>query len=446
VPRLGIVVVDEEHESTYKQDASPRYHARDAALARARCERAIAVFGSATPSLESYLASRRGELEYTVLPERIGSRPLPPVEVVDMRTERAEVKGYPVLSRRLREALGECTGAGQQAILFLNRRGYSTFLHCPRCGEDVRCGTCDVPSVIHKAPRGSGPARGEPVLRCHYCGVETDRPAACPNCGFGKLLPLGTGTERVVDEVKRAAPLARVERMDSDAMTQREDYDRVLGGFSRGETDVLVGTQMIAKGLDLPRVTLVGVVNADVALSLPDFRSSERAFQLIAQVAGRAGRSDLGGRVVVQTSLPESLAVRTGAKHDFTAFAAEELDHRREFAYPPFTRLARIVVEGKSAEAVDKKMKAIASSLAEREDAADGLLDFGDADASGARYSILGPAEAPLGRLRGRRRQHLIIKAADGDVLAGLLWRAEKGLRNSGSLRVIVDVDAVNMR
>jgi primosomal protein N' (replication factor Y) len=434
VPRLGIIVVDEEHESSYKQESQPRYHARDAALERARIEHGVAVLGSATPSLESYLAAQRGGLARTVLPQRIGSRPLPPVEVVDMRAERKERKGYTVISRRLALELGRCIGAGNQAILFLNRRGYSTFLHCPRCGEDVKCARCDVPSVIHKAPRGMPSA---PALRCHYCGAETSQPADCPTCGLSHLIPLGTGTERVVEEVLRAAPAARVQRMDSDSMVDREDYERALGAFRNGEFDVLVGTQMIAKGLDLPRVTLVGVVNADVALSLPDFRSSERAFQLIAQVAGRAGRSDLGGVVVVQTSLPESLPVRAGAKHDFTAFAAEELPHRREFAYPPYRSLARIVVEGTSAEAVDKRMAAVAAALAPQTDS---LLP------QDAAHSLLGPAEAPLGKLRGRRRQHLLVKATDAAALEALLWSHEKALRSSASARVIVDVDPVNMR
>jgi primosomal protein N' (replication factor Y) len=262
-------------------------------------------------------------------------------------------------------------------------------------------------------------------------------PETCPSCGRGRPLELGTGTERVVDEIARRVPGARVARMDTDSMAGREDYESVLGGFNSGRIDVLVGTQMIAKGLDIPRVTLIGVVNADVAMNLPDFRASERAFQLIAQVAGRAGRGEMGGRVVVQTSYPESLPVRAGSKHDLAAFAAEELEHRRSFAYPPFTRLARVVVEGAREEAVEKKMRAIAEALAPRE---------GDAGEGSGRHSILGPAEAPLGKLRGRRRQHLLVKARDGRALEDALWSAEKALRSSGSARVIVDVDPVSMR
>ena len=431
LPCLGLVVVDEEHEPSYKQPSSPRYHARDAALARARIERAAAILGSATPSLESYLAARTGALAHAVLPERIGGRPLPPVEVVDMQAERREVKGFPILSRRLARALVECLSRGEQALLFINRRGYFTFVRCPRCGADVRCAKCDVPMTVHRAGRSQSAAG---ALRCHYCGEEVPYPVACRACGFGKLLPLGTGTEKVVDEVVRAAPGARVGRMDTDAMLGREDYERVLGGFRDGQLDVLVGTQMIAKGLDLPRVTLVGVVNADVALNLPDFRASERAFQLIAQVAGRAGRSDLGGSVVVQTSLPESLAVRAGAKHDIAAFAEEELEHRRLFWYPPFAYLARIVVEGPREEAVEKRIGVAASAL--------GAPDVPE----GAGYTVLGPSEAPLGRLRGRRRQHLIVKAADPETLEELLWKAEPSLRTSGATRLAVDVDPVNMR
>jgi len=453
VARLGLIVVDEEHEPSYKQESSPRYHARDAALERARIERAIAVLGSATPSLESYLAARRPEslpegsrpLAHAVLSERIGSRPLPPVEVVDMRRERLRTRGYPVLSRPLAEALANCLRRGEQAIVFLNRRGFSTFLHCPRCGTDVKCAKCDVPLVLHKSPRrsangpartgaasgeGAPPARGE--LRCHYCGAASEVPASCPYCGFGKLLALGTGTERVVEAVLEAAPSARVVRMDADAMARREDYERALEEFGSGRADVLVGTQMVAKGLDLPRVTLVGVVNADVALSLPDFRSSERAFQLVAQVAGRAGRSELGGRVIVQTGLPESLAIRAGSRHDMAAFAAEELEHRRLFAYPPYTRLARIVVEGPREEAVDRKIGAIAEAL--RPSGPD------------CGWSLLGPAISPLGRLRGRKRQHLLVKAAGASVLEDLLWRSARVLQGTGATRVVVDVDPVSMR
>jgi primosomal protein N' (replication factor Y) len=476
LPRLGLIVVDEEHETSYKQESSPRYRAPDAAVARAGIEGALAILGSATPSLESFLAARRGETARAALPERIGGRDLPPVEVVDMREERRRVKGYPVLSGRLEAALRDCVARGEQAILFLNRRGYSTFVHCPRCGEDVRCGDCDVPMTLHRerkrkarqeapASREGGPCStmlqgGRPSasggLRCHYCGKTRPVPGMCPACGFGKLLPLGTGTERIVEAVRRTVPAACVGRMDTDAMTGRADYERVLGGFQRGTVDVLVGTQMIAKGHDLPRVTLVGVVNADVALHLPDFRASERAFQLIAQVAGRAGRSELGGRVVVQTSLPDSLPVRHGARHDFAGFADEELAHRREFAYPPFTRIARIVVEGPREEGVEKRMQAIVKAL--REARPGGTGEAGKTGGAGSegregaverprpRYSLLGPSEAPLGRLRGRRRQHLIVKAGDAETLERVLWSAEPALRSSGKTRVVVDVDPVSMR
>lgn len=433
VQKLGLIVVDEEHEPSYKQEASPRYNARDAALERARIERAVAVLGSATPSLESYVAARSDgsteavgvRLAHAVLPERIGSRPLPPVEIVDMRAERLEVKGFPVLSRRLRSALEECLKRHEQAIIFLNRRGYSTFLHCPRCGADAKCDRCDVPLVLH------GPARGG-ELRCHYCGSTSARPGTCPYCGFDKLLALGTGTERVEEAILEAAPSARVLRMDSDTMAHRSDYERALEDFRSGRADVLVGTQMIAKGLDFPRVTLVGVVNADLPLNLPDFRASERAFQLIAQVAGRTGRGESGGRVIVQTALPESLAIRAGSRHDMAAFAAEELQHRRLFGYPPYSRLARIVVEGPRVDAVEKKVCAIADALRPK--------------TPGEGWNLLGPAEAPLGRLRGRKRQHIIIKAARTELLEELLWNSQGALQSSGSVRVIVDVDPVNMR
>ena len=343
VDPLGLIVVDEEHEPSYKQEATPRYHAREVAIMRGRIEGAGVILGSASPSLESFYAARTGAYVLSELPGRVGGGELPPVEIVDMDEERREVKRYPLVSRRLKVLLEDALGRGEQAILFLNRRGYHTFFRCARCEEVVRCDQCDVSLTYHKkADR----------LVCHHCGRRTAVPEECPSCSFPKLIPLGPGSERVEDAVKSLFPGSRVARMDSDAMRSRSAYEDVLGSFGRGELDILVGTQMLAKGLDFPNVTVVGLINADVALHFPDFRASERTFQLIMQVAGRTGRSSKGGRVVVQTFSPSNPAVVLASGHDYDAFASHELESRKAFNYPPFASLARLVLRGRSRERV----------------------------------------------------------------------------------------------
>ena len=299
VPNLGLIIVDEEHESSFKQPRSPRYNARDVALMRASIEDAYVILGSATPSLETYYNASTGKYARFDLPQRVGGLPMPEVELVDMRVEARETKKSPLISRRLRQLMEATLKRGEQALLFLNRRGFSTHIDCPACGMVLKCNRCDVSLTFHK---------GRNRTVCHYCNAEYDAPQTCPACG-GKLRYFGVGTEKVDAEIERMFPEARLLRMDSDTMTGRNSHEDAFRMVASGDADILLGTQMIAKGLHFPRVTLVGIVLADTPLFIPDFRSAERAFQLISQVAGRTGRSERGGRVLVQTLRPEHFSI-----------------------------------------------------------------------------------------------------------------------------------------
>ncbi len=422
VRSLGLVVVDEEHEPAYKQENVPRYHARDVAVQRARMEGAGAILGSATPSLESLHRVRAGEYRLARLPRRVDGREMPEIEVVDMAAERAEIRRYPVISRRLEQLVRRAMERREQVILFLNRRGFLTHVSCPRCRWVFRCRRCDVGMTYHRETDRAS---------CHACMESAPMPPSCPDCGSEKLLMLGLGTERIESEIRALFPGFRVSRMDSDSMKTREDYRRSLRALWSGDTDILVGTQMIAKGLDVPDVTLVGVINADTAFHLPDFRAAERTFQLITQVAGRTGRGPRGGRVVVQTFNPQHYAVRAAAAYDFPGFEARELEMRRELGYPPFLSLIRIVVQGTPEE----RVRAASERLAGRLKAA--------FDGSGV--SILGPAAAPLYRLKGRYRVHFLLKAPDLGTAVPLLRKAAGAVSTGRALQVLLDVDPVDL-
>jgi primosomal protein N' (replication factor Y) len=415
---LGVVVVDEEHEPSFKQSSAPRYHARDVALERARAAGAVCILGSATPSLESFAAAREGRLRHLELPERISGHGFPPVEVIDLR--RGAARGSRLFSPRLLELLGAALERGEQAILFQNRRGFAPVLWCSGCKLTVRCTQCDVGLTWHRRIRR---------LVCHVCCEERPVPAGCPSCSKPGLRHLGAGSERVEQELARCFPVARVRRMDSDTMRRREDYEDALAAFGRGEVDVLVGTQMIAKGLDFPRVTMVGIVDADAALHLPDFRAAERTFQLISQVAGRAGRGALAGRIVVQTTVPDHPAIARAAAHDYRGFAAAESALRAELGYPPHGRLVRVLVED--------PIEAMVETCAERMAAA-------AREVTGA--AVLGPAPAPIALIRGRHRHHALIKVPRAlpevlDRLREALIAAAHGRRP----RVRIDVDPVGV-
>jgi len=425
---IGVIVVDEEHEPSFKQGSTPRYHARDVAVERARRCNAVCVLGSATPSLESWNASREGTLVRLELPERISGHGFPPIEIVDMRNEPIGASGHKLFSRRLLTLMEETLARGEQAILFQNRRGFAPVLWCSGCKQTVCCTRCDVALAWHQRIQR---------LVCHSCCEEMRQPKNCPTCTKPGLHYVGAGAERIEHEIARVAPQARVRRMDSDTMKRREDYENTLAAFGAGEIDVLVGTQMIAKGLDFPRVTLVGIVSADSALHLPDFRAAERTFQLISQVSGRAGRGDLPGRIVVQTLVPTHPAIERAAKHDYDGFATVESEQRAELGYPPHGRLVRVLFEDTSEKTVIDGAQEFADFLRSRlESATDGAPDHA--------VAVLGPAPAPIAQLRGRHRRHLLLKAPSHAVPAALA--AIRAVRvELRAADPIIDVDPASM-
>lgn len=392
---IGVIVVDEEHETTYQSDRRPRYDAREVAWKRASQHGAVLVLGSATPSISTYMRAMPGvrpenRLELVELRQRVKGRPLPEVEIVDMRGE-FERGNRSIFSARLSAELRRCLDEGHQAMLFINRRGHSTFVSCRACGYVVKCDQCDVTMTWHQA---------ENALRCHYCGKTLPPPETCPKCGSSYIKYFGAGTQKVQEEVRRQFPDARVLRMDVDTTREKNAHARILNRFRSGEANVLVGTQMIAKGLDFPNVALVGVVAADLSLNLPDYRSVERTFQLITQVAGRAGRADVPGRVVVQTYDPDHYGIRLAAAQDYRAFYTRESAYRRAAMYPPFTVIARIVYSGKDEAAVR------AAALAD-EARLGAFLDEVDARRDAIQ---LAAAEAPIRQIRGEYRWQLLLK------------------------------------
>ena len=420
---LGVIVVDEEHEPSFKQESVPRYHARDVAVERARRANAVCLLGSATPALESWSAARAGRFELLELRERVGGGTKAVTHIVDMRLLSERARGSELFSRLLTTYLAETLAAGEQAILFLNRRGFVPLLWCPGCQTKVHCSRCSTALTYHRRIRR---------LVCHSCCAERDVPGACPTCSRPGLRPVGIGSERVEHELKALVPGARVARMDSDTMRRREDYENTLEAFGRRELDVLVGTQMIAKGLDFPRVTLVGILSADQALFLPDFRAEERTFQLVSQVAGRAGRSSLRGRVVVQTTEPAHFAIVLGARGDYAEFAARLLAQREERGYPPFGRLCRFLFEGQD--------EAETRACGQR------WTDELTAAFAGPGLEILGPSPAPLALLRGEFRFHtqLTARPEDPRFQAAVDWAAANHGRES-RVAVKIDVDPAAM-
>ncbi len=418
LPDLGVVVVDEEHDGSYKQSDAPRYQARDLAIVRAQAHGAVCVLGSATPSLETWSNARSGKYQHLVLPERVGGAKLPPVKVVDLRESRG------ILSDVLVAAVHERLRRREQVILLHNRRGYSSFVQCRECGEVEQCENCSISLTYHRVTHR---------LLCHHCRFEAPAPSRCPRCGSADLSFRGLGTEQVERVTAEAFPEARIARMDVDTTSGKWAHQRILDRVERGEVDILLGTQMIAKGLDFPRVTLVGVVNADVGMHLPDFRASERTFQLLSQVAGRAGRGKLAGEVLIQTSLPDHYAIRAAVAHEFTPFAERELKERESPSYPPHVRLANVVVSSP-----DQRLTARAA-----EDGVAWLRRWLEAGARSG-TEIVGPAPSPIERLHGRWRWHFFLRSAS----AGALGRAAKALVEdfrlpSGDVRLALDRDPV---
>jgi primosomal protein N' (replication factor Y) len=420
LPGLGLVVVDEEHDGSYKQDESPRYHGRDVAVMRARLEGCPVVLGTATPSVESHANALRGKYERLLLPQRIGPQGLPRVEIVDRR-EVLRGGGDPILSPALRDALAACLARREQSLLLLNRRGYATSLLCRECGQEAMCPNCSVSLTLHQGGRSA---------LCHYCGYESRAPAACPSCRGAYLRLTGFGTEKVAEAVEAALPAARVDRLDRDRARRRGVLAQTLAAFEQGEIDVLVGTQMIAKGHDFPRVTLVGVVDADVGLGIPDFRSAERTFQLLTQVAGRAGRGAAAGEVILQSHMPDHYALVHACAQDYDAFFEREMEFRRTMGYPPVAALVNVIVRSRDAAKGAEEADAVARALR--------------ASAAG-RYRVLGPAHAPLARLRNEHRFQVLLKGhrpAMRDAVKAALVARHGSQRWPG---VAVDVDPLSV-
>jgi primosomal protein N' (replication factor Y) len=429
-PQLGLLVIDEEHETTFKQETTPRYHARDVAVMRGRLQGVPVLLGSATPSLESWHNAERGAYTLLHLPHRVLDRPMPRVALVDLRHEPPSHGRFHAISRSLERAMQTALRANGQVLLLLNRRGYSTYLHCPRCGHVLSCRQCDLALTYH---------RERNVALCHYCAGEQAPPRLCPQCGLAEIVYWGAGTEKLQAEVEEKFPHHVVRRMDSDTMKRPGSHERLLAAFRQGLVHVLLGTQMIAKGLDFPNVTLVGVVNADMALHLPDFRAAERTFQLLAQVAGRAGRGDQAGLVLVQTYNPDHPAIVHALQHDYLGFAAAELAQRREHRYPPYQRMARLIVRSRHQSRAANFVEHLAAMLRATLPRLRSIYP-GDAD-----IRILGPAEPPVFRLRGLYRYHFLLLSPSPATLHQLLRMVLPTVRLPAQVEYALDIDPSSM-
>jgi primosomal protein N' (replication factor Y) len=430
---LGLIVVDEEHDSSYKQDdPAPRYNAKDVAVMRGKLNKAVVILGSATPCLESYFNAQNRKYTLCQLEQRVEKRALPEVKIIDLREERKNGNKN-ILSANLFSLLKEKIEKNQQAILFLNRRGFSAFIKCGECGHIMRCPHCDITLTFHRIDFS---------MRCHYCGFTQKAPELCPNCQGFKFLYRGIGTQKVEEELKRNFPQALVQRMDLDTTSTKGAHRTILSDFGKKKFNILLGTQMITKGLDFPEVTLVGVVSADFSLDLPDFRAKERTFQLLTQVAGRAGRGDWGGEVIIQTYYPDEQAVKLASRHDFITFYQNEIEQRKELGYPPFNHIVLILFSGKNQARVESQAERFCSLLKEM------LIKRNLKDTE-----ILGPAPAPLSKIRNQYRWQAIIKTKItqkvvdliGKILEGKSFSPSSFGKKEGSLRISINVDPMDM-
>jgi len=436
VPDLGLILVDEEHDQSYKQEETPRYNARDVAVVRAKLAGAVVVLGSATPSLESWQNSVQGKYKRIELRDRVMNRPLPEVELIDMRHEFQETGKEQLFSRALVEQTKIALERGEQALVLLNRRGYSFAVLCRACGQKLECENCAI-ALTHHKPQVEGDdievARAGQRLECHYCGYRRTVPARCPKCDSEHLYYLGAGSQQGEERLAEIFPFARIGRMDRDSVRGRYDLERLLARLHSGEINLLVGTQMIAKGHDIHGITLVGVVGCDHALSMPDFRAAERVFQLMTQVSGRAGRGGLPGRVVVQTYYPDHYAILAATKHDYAAFAERELKYRRWMHYPPFGVLANVLVQSQKLEEAAGWSSILGKYLVQNQN-------------SGA-VRVLGPCTAPIARIKGVYRFHMILKGSSrkglNNLLRGMLAHADEA--GVPRRNLIVDVDALRL-
>jgi primosomal protein N' (replication factor Y) len=425
VDPLGLIIVDEEHENSYKQEEAPRYQARDVAVVRGRMEGAVVVLGSATPSMESYYNARKGKYRLLEMPTRADDKKMPVVRVMDMRQAARQEKGAPMFSPQLKEAIHQRLERKEQTLLFLNRRGFATSLQCPLCGYVAPCPNCSLALTYH---RQAG------RLRCHVCAHDVPAPTVCPDpkCRNPAIRFAGMGTEKVEATLAKLFPRARVQRMDSDALKRKEDYRRILGDFRTGKTDILVGTQMIAKGLHFPNVTLVGIIYADLGLHVPDFRAGERTFQLLTQVAGRAGRGDVEGEVFVQAFTPFHPAIQYARRHDFNGFYEQEMDFRQQLKYPPVGRIALLLLKGRNEEKVKLSAAHVKREIEKR---AGGVADL----------IIAGPAPAPLARAETNYRYQILMRTRHITKLSPILAELAGALSLPEGVTMIIDIDPVNL-
>jgi primosomal protein N' (replication factor Y) len=420
---VGLIIVDEEQENSFKQEETPRYHGRDVAIVRARMEGALALLGSATPSMETYHHARNGKYELLTLASRVADRSLASVEIVDLREDFRQTHQTSPISAVLHAGIQACLANGTQALVLINRRGYSWSVLCRSCGASVQCVNCSI-SMTHHKQRNR--------LECHYCGSIQQIPKQCPKCQSKYVYFFGEGSEHLEERLRKEFPGARIARLDRDTARTKRQYQETLGAFAGGALDILVGTQMLAKGHDFQRVTLVGVVSADSSLSLPDFRAAERTFQLLTQVAGRAGRGELKGRVLIQTFYPEHYAIQEAVKQDYSAFFERELNFRRMMAYPPFTSLANVIVRDTSLEKTIRWSRQLSEY-------------FSPHDGEGVR--ILGPATAPLARLKKEHRFQFLLKSPKRSVLTKLLSGAMAycDAKEIPQTAVLVDMDPLSL-
>lgn len=435
VPHLGLIIIDEEHESSFKQDTAPRYHARTVAQKRAEQESVPLLLGSATPSLESWYAAQKGEFQLITLKHRVKGRALPAVSIVDLREAVRSRRTLGAVHQQLHGAIDASVNKQEQVILLLNRRGFSTQIQCPACGEVVKCPECDVSLTHH---------RTEEIALCHYCDYQIPAPQKCPKCQFAGIRYFGFGTQKLEQEIKSRFPNSSVLRMDTDTMQGRGSHERALSQFREGKVQILLGTQMIAKGLDFPNVTLVGVINADTALHLPDFRASERTFLLITQVAGRTGRGEKGGRVIIQTFNPDHPAILAAVQHDYRRFVGEELPIRRNLGYPPYSRMSRFIVRGLDEKIVLNFAKELGRELK-------GALEKAPLFAQKnnlpelPKFRLLGPAPAPFAKLRGFFRFHLHLHVYNAEFMRWSIRLATSNLKTPGNVQWTVDIDPLDM-
>ena len=458
VDPLGLIIVDEEHEHSYKQEESPRYHARDVAVVRGQMEGAVVVLGSATPSMESFYNVKRGKYTLLDMPSRVDDQRMPVVRVVDMRKENRKSKGAQIFSEQLKEAIRQRLEKKEQVILFLNRRGWSTSLQCPQCGYVAECPNCSVSLTYHRAASR---------LLCHICAHTMPAPRVCPGpkCGNPAIRYAGLGTERVEDTLRKLFPEARVSRMDSDTLKRKEDYRRILGDFRTGKIDLLIGTQMIAKGLHFPNVTLVGIIHADLSLHIPDFRAGERTFQLLTQVAGRAGRGDVEGEVIVQAFTPFHPAIQYARRHDFLGFYEQEIEFREQLKYPPSSRIALLMLKGRneekvalSADHLRTELERLVSGKVSERVSENESLALDDLPSRPPTHPlthspthllhdliIAGPAPAPLARAETFYRYQIMLRTRQMSALSRHLARLVETIALPDDITLTVDIDPVNL-